>query len=181
MILKDLQSYNFVSIHAYCCTESIKMTKCFPSLFPGHHVKIIGDPIRRINFAQKIKMGEIEGRIHKVIETIKQGIVEHKKYCVNCVPLLDIMWIQLYKKVSPYLVKEAIELFKRIDMVVIPCREEVLNRRGDQSWFTKSGSKAKELEDKISTDLADLAYENNIDYISLNKLLEIAQAQNLWG
>lgn len=181
MILKDLQSYDFISIHAYCCTESIRMTKCFPSLFPGHRVKIISDPIRKINFAQKVKMGEIEGKIHKVIETIKQGIVEHKKYCVNCVPLLVIMWMQQYRTASPYLVKEAVELFKRMNMVVLPCREEVLTRRGDRSWFAKSGSKAKELENQISTDLADLLYKNNIDYVSLNKLLEIAQAQKLWG
>ena len=175
MQLQQLRSYKFVSIQSWCCTESPKISKQLSKVFPQHYIKKISNPIRRIDFKQKVRMGEIETKIHGIIHDIERDINQYDKYCVDFVPLLNINWIQQYKKASPYLIKEAIELFKKMDLFIVPGREEIINRNGDKSWFAKPKSKAKELENNIANSLIDLVYENNIDYISVNKLLQIAQ------
>ena len=179
MDLKQLQSYKFVSVHAFCCIESGKLAKTLPILFPDHKIIRIDDPIRKINFKQKVKMGELEQKLHNIIYNIEQEIKLNRKHCVNFIPLFNILWMQLYKKVSLYLIQDAIELFKKIDLAVIPLREEVVGRNGDKSWFVKS-KETRDIEKNRQTKIVNLAYDNNIKYISLNKLLQIAQKNNLW-
>lgn len=179
MTFDQLQTYNFISIHPFCCTEGRKIAKILPKLLPSHEVQRIDDPIRRINFKQKVRMGELESCIHGVIYNIDNKIKSNPKFCINLVPLFDLYWIQLYKKVSPYLVEEATELFKKIDLLILPVREELIGRNGDPSWFVKS-KKAKDVENNNASNLSNLLYNNNIDYISTNKLLRIAQEKGAW-
>lgn len=179
MNINKLQKYNFVSIHTFCCSEMIKFNKKIPLLFPNHKIDIINDPIRRVNFNGKVRMGEIEYRIYGIINNINENIKSHEKFCVNLIPLCNIMWIQQFKSVSPYLIKEAINLFKKIDLCIIPIKEELVNRNGAPSWFAKRDSKIKQIENSWQYQLSCLLYDNDIRYITWNKLFQIAQDNKL--
>ena len=179
MDFEQLQSYKFVSVHPFCCTETRKLLKMLPKLFENHYTEIIHDPIRRINFSQKVQIGSIEERIYESVQDIERNIAEHDKYCINYIPLFNIFWMQQYKKVSPYLLKAATELFTKIDLLVLLIREDMLGRNGEPSWFTQLDN-VKSLEAKISPGMFSLIYDNNIKYISMNRLLTIAQERKLW-
>lgn len=175
--LKQLQSYKFVSVQVWCCMEAMKIMRLLPLLFIDHYVERISAPTRKINLNLKMRMGELEENVCGIVSNIDNKRKQYDLYCVNFVPLLSIAWIQQHKTVSPYLIKAATGLFKKIDLLVIPGREDILGRNGDKSWFVRS-EKVKKTEGKI--DMWELLYDNNIDYISLNKLLEIARENNLW-
>lgn len=179
MDYEQLQTYKFISIHSFCCSESIKFYKKIPLLFPNHEVKIIRDPIRRINFKGNVRMGEVEARLHGILCNINEWIEKYEKLCVNLVPLFNVAWITHFKKVSPYLIQESTDLFKKLNLCVIPIREEVPNRNGDTSWFGRCDSEIIKIEQKWSNDLATLLCDNSIDYITWNKLFQIAQDNKL--
>ena len=175
----QLQAYKFISIHSFCCSESIKFYKKIPLLFPNHEVKIIRDPIRRINFKGNVRMGEVEARLHGTLCNINEWIEKYEKLCVNLIPLLNVMWIKQFKKVSPYLVQEAVDLFEKFNLCVLPIKEELPNRDGDSSWFDRCDSKVINIEREWSASLAKSLYDNSIDYITWNKLFQIAQDNKL--
>lgn len=88
--------------------------------------------------------------------------------------MISILWVKQFKKVSPYLITEAIDLFKTIDLLIYQGRDEISGRKGENSWFIRS-EKAKKAENNASLNLADLVSFNNIHVISVNKFLKISQ------
>lgn len=181
MNIEQLQKYNFVSYQSLCCTEEPQIRRIVPRLFPDHHFFLVENPLRRINFKQKVRMGRLESQIHGLIYNIEKGIEEHDKYLTNFVPFLNLQWIQLYRPVSSYLIEEAIELSKKIDLCILPNREEIVNRKGDLSWFAKPKSKMKEFEGKFSGRISEIMYYNSIRYVTINKLLRIEQERKQNG
>lgn len=180
MDYQELQKYNVVSVQSYCCTEAPRISAVLPKLLPGHTVQLIKNPITRIDFKGNVRMGLVEAKLHGVICEIERGIKSNAKYCTNIIPLLNIAWIQQFKPVSPYLIREATDLFKRTNLVVVPLREDVIGRNGEPEWFTKSKD-ARTAEQSKESILAELVYTNSIDCRSLNKLLQIAQTRGLWN
>lgn len=77
------------------------------------------------------------------------------------------------------MIKAAIKLFNKSDLIVMPVREKIIGRKGQSSWFARS-SLTKEIEQNVSTNISNLIYDNNMEYISINKLLQIAQKQKIW-
>lgn len=91
--IEELQQYKFISIQAWCCTESAKMSRILPLLFPNHYIEHVNNPIRKIDFNQKVKMGELESQIYKIISDIEENIIKYDKYCIDIIPLLNINWM----------------------------------------------------------------------------------------
>ena len=175
MDFKELQSYNFVSMQMLCCTEIASVMKTIPDLFPQHHVCRVDNPLRRVDFRHSVRMGELEAKIHGLIYKTQKDIKKHGRLFSNFIPWFNIRWMQQYKIVSPYLIDEATELFKQTDLLIFHLREDIYGRKGDLSWYARPNAKTKDFEETISYDLAKLISDNNIKYITVNKLLKIAQ------
>lgn len=179
MDYNKLQTYKVIVIHMYCGFEVVKVSRILPDLLPNHHIMRVKDPIRKIDFNRKVRMGEIEESLYQVIVETNEGIKEYEKYCTNIVPWFCVQWMQSFKQVSPYLVKAAQELYQKTDLIVLPVREEWQGRKGEKSWFCEN-KRLKGLEEQLSGVLADLSYNNNVEGISINKLLQIAKTKGLW-